>query len=150
MKVGVYFNESDYHLIENGMKVKVTLPSYPGREFSGKIKSIGAIGKDRNLWLEELSGKSGVSMYNADIEFDNEDAELHPGMSAVIQVFLEDPRKGLIIPRNCVVSENDKWYVVKESGKSEVQGRVIGEFEFEVTGGLSKGDKVRENLKEAE
>ena len=87
----------------------ISLPAFPQQKFSGKLKSIGAIGKDRNLWLKELTGKSGVSMYNAVVEFVSEEM-LHPGMSALVKVFLENPRDGLVIPRHSLVFKNDKLY----------------------------------------
>jgi hypothetical protein len=147
MKISAIFNESDYHILKAGMAVNIFFPSFPGEKFTGKLKSIGAIGKDRNLWLQELNGKSGVSMYNAEVKFDSKGFMLHPGMSAIIKVTLEEPHKGLVIPRSSLIYEKDSWFVVKESGKVAIKGRVINELEFEVTQGLNNGERVRANPK---
>ncbi|MCM8529377.1 MAG: HlyD family efflux transporter periplasmic adaptor subunit, partial [Lentisphaeraceae bacterium] len=53
MKVDVIFNESDFHKLKAGMKVEISLPAYSEKVFWGTLTRIGAIGKDRNLWLEE-------------------------------------------------------------------------------------------------
>ncbi|MCM8540001.1 MAG: HlyD family efflux transporter periplasmic adaptor subunit, partial [Lentisphaeraceae bacterium] len=143
MKVDVIFNESDFHKLSAGLKVEISLPAYSEKVFFGTLTRIGAIGKDRNLWLEELKGTSGVSMYNGEINFDAPGIDLHPGMSAMLKIYLEEPSKGLVIPRKAVIEEEGKFFVVTESKKVELTGSFINEFKFEVLSGLKVGDRVQ-------
>lgn len=143
MRVDVIFNESDFHRLNTGLNVEISLPAYSEKKFMGKLVRLGAIGKDRNLWMEELTGKSGVSMYNAEINFDATGINLHPGMSAMVKIFLEEPTKGLVIPRNALIEENGKYYALTSADKVELQGRYIDEFSFEVSNGLKDGDRVK-------
>lgn len=143
MRVDVIFNEADLHKLKPGLKVEVTLPAYEGKKFFGTLERVGAIGKDRNLWLEELTGTSGVSMFNAAVSFDSEGVNLHPGMSAMVKVFMEAPSRGLVIPRKALLEEEGRFYVLTASSKVELQGRFIDEFNFEVFEGLKSGDKVQ-------
>ena len=143
MKVDVIFNESDFHKLKTGLKVEISLPAYTEKKFIGSLTRLGAIGKDRNLWLEELTGKSGVSMYNAEIEFDAIGINMHPGMSAMVKIYLEEPGKGLIIPRNALLEEDGKFFAITKSQKVELQGRYIDEFSFEISSGLKLGDRVK-------
>lgn len=144
MKVDVIFNESDFHKLKTGLKVEIALPAFSERKFIGQLNRLGAIGKDRNLWLEELSGSSGVSMYNAEINFEADGVYLHPGMSAMVKIYLEEPSKGLVIPRKALIEENGRFYAMtKASDKVELQGSFIDEFSFEISSGLKNGDKVK-------
>jgi len=144
MRVDVIFNESDFHRLKTGLKVEISLPAYSESKFAGQLNRLGAIGKDRNLWLEELSGTSGVSMYNAEINFEAKGVYLHPGMSAMVKIFLEEPSKGLVIPRKALIEEGGKFYAMTNaSDKVELEGRYIDEFSFEISSGLKSGDKVK-------
>ena len=143
MKVDVIFNESDFHTLKTGLRVEVSLPAYSEKKFAGQLNRLGAIGKDRNLWLEELTGNSGVSMYNGEINFEAKDVNLHPGMSAMVKIYLEEPSRGLVIPRKALIEEDGKFFAMTESNKVELQGRYIDEFSFQISGGLKNGDKVK-------
>ncbi|MCM8525031.1 MAG: hypothetical protein NE327_00830, partial [Lentisphaeraceae bacterium] len=92
---------------------------------------------------EELKGTSGVSMYNGEVNFEAADTVLHPGMSAMLKIYLEEPTKGLVIPRKAVIEEEGKFFVVTESKKVELTGSFINEFKFEVLSGLKAGDRVQ-------
>ena len=142
MKVNLIFNESDYHLLKLGVEVEIIFPALPGKLFNGKLTSIGAIGKDRNMWLEELSGTSGVAMYNGEILIEASEL-LRPGMSAICKIIIEQKREGLLIPRQALIFDKGKTYVFRDQQKVEVQGRNINELQFEVSSGLKEKDRVR-------
>ncbi len=143
MKVDLIFNEADFHKLKVNLPVKISIPAFPDKKFKGKLVSLGAIGKDRNLWLEEISGTSGVSMYNAEAEIEVGDLSLHPGMSAMVEIVLEPPHTGLVIPREAVEFSDGKYFVISKSQKIEIKGRYLNPFEFEITDGLAAGDEVQ-------
>jgi multidrug resistance efflux pump len=142
MRIDMIFNESDYHLLKVGLDVEIRFPSYPKKVYNGKLTSIGAIGKDRNLWLKELSGSSGVAMYNGEVEFTTE-KKLNPGMSAICTVIVDRKTQGLTIPREALIVEKSKFFVFRDETKIEVEGRYISELEFEITKGLNFKDTIR-------
>ncbi|NQZ56160.1 MAG: HlyD family efflux transporter periplasmic adaptor subunit [Lentisphaeraceae bacterium] len=142
MKIDVIFNEADFSYLEKDMQVRVELPAYPGKMYKGSVKRVGAIGKDRNKWLEEVSGQSGVTMYKAEIEFDYGDEKLHPGMSAMVSFVVERQHEALVVERSAVWQEDDTFYVFKKDVKTEVLGRYVNEFYFEILDGLQDGDEV--------
>jgi multidrug efflux pump subunit AcrA (membrane-fusion protein) len=142
MKVNLIFNESDYHLLKLDVEVEIIFPALPGKRFNGKLTSIGAIGKDRNMWLEELSGTSGVAMYNGEILIEASEL-LRPGMSAICKIIIEQKKEGLLIPRQALILDKGKTYVFRDQQKVEVQGRNVNELQFEVSSGLKEKDRVR-------
>jgi len=148
MKVEMTFNEVDFHRLKQGLEVEVEIPAFPGKVFKGKLTSIGAIGKDRNNWLKELSGKSGVSMYNGTVELAGDSSALHPGMSALVKIVLQKKRQALVLPRTAVLQESGAFYVYEDNNRKKIDGRYINEYDFEVTGGLKAGEQVRDLSKE--
>lgn len=143
MRVDLIFNEADFHKLKINLPVEVTLPAFGNKKFKGQLVRLGAIGKDRNLWLEELSGSSGVSMFNAEAEIEVGDASLHPGMSAMVELFLEEARPRLLIPRQAVNISNGKFYVKKNNQIIEIKGQYISPLHFEVREGLKAGEQLQ-------
>lgn len=142
MVASAIFNEADFHMLELGQLVQMTLPAFPGKTFKGELKSLGAIGKDRNEWLQGLEGSSGVSMYNGQVNFIDDIEGLHPKMSVIMKIKLAAPRRGLVVPRSAVVSADEKTWVFQNGDKVEVQGQYVNEFDFEVTSGLNEGENI--------
>ena len=142
MVASAIFNESDFHSLKIGQKVEMSMAVFPGRIFHGELKSLGAIGKDRNEWMEGLAGSSGVSMYNGRINFSEDVEGLQPKMSVLLKIKLAKPHKGLVIPRSAVMSLDEKVWVISGGKRIEVEGRYVNEFDFEITSGLNEGDTI--------
>ncbi|MCM8529854.1 MAG: hypothetical protein NE330_01730 [Lentisphaeraceae bacterium] len=142
MTVGAIFNESDFHNLKVGQKVDVSLPALPGETFKGELTSLGAIGKDRNDWMKELSGSSGVSMYNGTITLEKDNQSFQPGMSAILSIYLTKSYKALTVPRSAVAQIESKYFVDIRGKLVEISGRVLNEFDFEIKSGLEEGAKV--------
>ncbi|MCM8535674.1 MAG: HlyD family efflux transporter periplasmic adaptor subunit [Lentisphaeraceae bacterium] len=142
MIVDAIFNESDFHNLKVDQKVDVTLPALPGKVFKGTLVSLGAIGKDRNDWMKELRGTSGVSMYNGSVAFDVDNEKFQPGMSAILSIYLTKSYQALTLPRSAVAKIDSKFFVDVRGSLVEVSGRVLNEFDFEIKSGLEEGAKV--------
>ena len=142
MVASAIFNESDFHNLKIGQRVEMSMAAFPGKRFNGELKSLGAIGKDRNDWIEGMAGSSGVSMYNGKISFDQDVKGLQPKMSILLKIKLTKPHKGLVIPRSAVLSLDEKIWVISGGSKIEVEGRYVNEFDFEITSGLNEGDTI--------
>ena len=142
MVANVIFNESDFHRLKAGLSVEISLPAFPGKVFQGNLSALGAIGKDRNDWMEELSGRSGVSMYNGTVTFDNGLDLFQPGMSVNLKIRLKKSYQALVVPRSAINTVEDKFWVYSQGKKIEVQGKNVNEFDFQVNSGLEQGGKV--------
>ena len=85
-------------------------------------------------------------MFNAAVELDGKGATFRPGMSAVMEVLLEEPRPRLVIPREAV-QESDEGPVVLRKTRSgservPIQGSVFDDRYFLVTEGLQENDVI--------
>ena len=89
-------------------------------------------------------------MYNGLVELEPSDVKLHPGMSALCKIILEENTTGRVIPRHTLVFEKGKTYVFRGDTKVLVEGRFINELEFEVTKGLNCKDKIRAGVETTE
>lgn len=156
MKVELMVHEADAGRVAEGMPARIRLPAFPGREFTGRVKEIGQVGRDRADVAPSgyESGRSGVTMFNATVSFDGEDAELHPGMSAIVEIETEAPSPQLVIPRAAVVVSGDGPTVLLKAGgqyrETPVKGRPLGDDFFVVEEGLRGSDTVGIRAREEE
>lgn len=126
--------EKDIHYIKTGQPVKVTVNSYPEREFHGKVDYTGAI----------LDSDTRTMPVRATVQ--NQDIVLKPEMFANIRVVIGQT-EALSIPMEAVrkTGEASVAYVVHgpaqfEERKIEV-GRKLGP-KLEVLKGLKRGEVV--------
>lgn len=151
MKIDLVIHESDLHWIDAGMDVDIQVFAYPGRRFTGKLKNLGSIGRDRNRIdpLGKASGLSGVIVYNAEVAFDTEGLEFRPGMSAMVAVQVKPEKPRLLIPRSAVIAQGDRHMVYSKTllghEPISVAGNVFDELYFEVNAGLDVGDVIIAN-----
>ncbi len=146
MMVKLVVNEADFPQLKVGMPVTMTVPSFPGKVFTGKIRQLGAIGKDRNTIdpIAAGSGDSEVIMFNAAVDFDGQGTRFHPGMSADIKVKVSNYIEGLFIPRAAVIDKDGHYfvYVSTDGAQKQISGRNFNEMSFLVKSGLEKGDII--------
>ncbi len=95
MKAMVNVIEKDYPLLKRGQHAVVTTGAYPDKEFSGKVGKITKI-------LDEYTRQAEV-----EIEIDNPQLLLRPGMFAKVSIQFSTLDKAQTIPRNAVVNFNE-------------------------------------------
>lgn len=150
MKIRLAVNQADYPLVKAQAPVILRLPAYPDSVFSGKLKEIGAIGRDRNKidpTVEGVGAASEVMVFNAEILFENNGLNLHPGMSADIEILCNTANEELLIPRNFVQFDKHKQaYVCIPSAfnfrEQPLEGNVFTKDLFLVTEGLKEDDVI--------
>ena len=144
-KVRLVVNEADYVFLREGMDVQVSFPAIPGKHFRGRVSQLGAIGKDRDRIDPTVAtrGTSEVSMFSASIELEGDGTSFHPGMSAMLQVDVDDAG-GLFIPRAAVAStpRGFEVYTGTDASSVVVEGRYFNDMLFKVESGLAAGEKI--------
>ncbi|HQL09968.1 MAG TPA: HlyD family efflux transporter periplasmic adaptor subunit, partial [Lentisphaeria bacterium] len=147
MKVKLVVHEADYHELKDGMAVEISLPAYPGHVFTGKLRQLGAIGRDRNRVDPTSEGgrDSEIAMFNAEIDMDSDGRNFHPGMSAIIKIRVHSPRERLLIPRSAIVRLDDGRNAVRLVGEAEpkvVNSQYFNDLYVEIPAGLQAGDEI--------
>lgn len=149
MHVKLVVNEADFHVLRQGMPVRVALPAFPGKLFLGKVEQLGAIGRDRNLVdpTARSGGRSGITMFNAEISFAGDGTAFQPGMSAMVEIIVAECSERLVVPRAALVSAPDGGLCAfrrtgAKASQVPVKGRLLNEEYFCVEEGLSAGDAI--------
>ena len=138
MIVNAKINEVDISKIEIGMKVNIQVDAYPYEDFNGEITKIAAMAINYN----------NVKVFPVEIELEEVDERLKPGMTANITIIGEERKDIVVIPIRCIFSDdegNDIVYKVKNDtiGSGDVVKTGINNFqEVEIIEGIAVGDTI--------
>jgi len=105
--------ERDYGLISVGQAAKVAVDAFPGTLFDGKVARIAPV-------LQEASRVAKM-----EVEVDNQDHLLKPGMFTTITVVLQEKNARQVIPSGAIVREEgvDGIFVVETDADGEAVAR---------------------------
>ncbi|MFC1562876.1 efflux RND transporter periplasmic adaptor subunit, partial [candidate division KSB1 bacterium] len=126
--------EKDLHCLRQGRPIKVVVPSYSDRVFTGRIFWIGST---LNEETRTVKVRSKVA---------NKDGKLKPGMFATVEIVTGIKKNVITVPEAAVLSEDIMHFVfVKEGDRyhrhAVTVGISSGSF-VEITSGVSAGDLV--------
>ena len=136
VKVGIDVVEGDYRKVSLGQPVAVKVDAYPDKRFAGTITRVSPILDPRTRTAE------------VEVELDNPDGVLKPGMFARTHIVVERKRGVLMVPEASPVKSAAGYGVFRltEEGSKvervEVTPGLNNGGWVEVTGNLSKGDRV--------
>ncbi|WKZ70221.1 MAG: efflux RND transporter periplasmic adaptor subunit [Melioribacteraceae bacterium] len=131
MKARVWASESEIRQIKKGMKAELMNNE---KKYEGKVTEIS------------LAIDPRTRSFYAEVEFDNNNIELRPGLTTEIAIKVYENEKAIIVPKNLLNSENgvESIYIVN-NGIAELRTITIGErnaISVEVLEGLKLGDKL--------
>ena len=138
MVVNSRINEVDISKIEKNQKVEIQVDAYPYEKYSGNITKIAAMAISYN----------NVKVFPVEIEIEDVDAKLKPGMTANITIIGEEKKEILVVPIRCIFSDDEGqdiiYSVVNDSiGKKVVVKTGINNFQqVEIIEGLAEGDSI--------
>jgi len=146
MIVNANVNQVSSHSLVLGQKATIRLEAYPGLTLPGKLISLGAMagagsrgyrGSSRDLFVKQIPVRFAIEA---------RDQRLIPDLSASADVVLHHEEKKLQVPREAVVEESGKPFVILTRGeqleKRPIQlGRRNGTH-YAVLAGLAEGDEV--------
>ncbi len=155
MAVYANLNQVDSQVAKMGSPVIVKLDAYPGVEFRGRVRSLGAMAVSgsggggrrgppgsrgsRGEWLKQVP---------VEVEILQTDGRIQPDLSASADILLEELEDVLVIPRAALAASGDTTVVwVEEAGRfvqREVEIGSMSDTEAVVLAGLSPGEPVAE------
>lgn len=115
IRTTVALPERDAALIAIGRPAAVRVGSLPGREFEGRVARVGAV----------FDPDSATT--RAEIEVDNGDGQLKPGMFATVSIALDDASQAPLVPAEAVLEEEGRsWlFVVEERAAEDPEGAAV-------------------------
>ena len=159
MRVKTWVNEVDVDKINVGQAVNIRLDALPGPVFHGKVTSVASLGREKE-------GDKNVKVFDIEVEIEEQDTRLKPGMTAASEVVIKtlperpevdadavsEPEEGataelpLYIPIDAVFEKNGRTHVFRiDSGKPVEQEVVLGDRNDNyvvVIEGLGGNDRV--------
>lgn len=141
MNVAARIHESKTDKIALGQDVSVQVEGIPGKVFHGTITKIGVLAESQNRWINP-----DLKEYEVEIELDDTDHPLKPGVTAVAEILVKRVEEVLAAPVQAIFSKNGHTFVFR-SGQSDIEpvkvetGVASTEW-VEIKEGLVAGDHV--------
>lgn len=148
MQVKTKINESRITLIAEGMAVKISVSSLPGLTLKGRVTKV-------NRYAEPNSGftSSGIKEYAVLVDILNPPEMIRTGMTAEVQIFVEQLDDAIQMPIQGLYEHDNKMYaLIQEGPKSfrtaEVTIGATNDTMATIKEGVKENDKVVLNLRE--
>ncbi len=127
--------EKDIQLLDRISTAEIKTDAYPDRIFTGKFNKIS-----QSLDL-------GTRTMPVQIDIDNRDELLKPGMFAKVQLTLDENPDVIKVPSQCVLKDGEKFYVYligedMTAIKKYVEVGIISNNETEIINGVNENDKI--------
>jgi len=90
--VDVVVSEVDINKIKIGQPVQLTFTAIPNKTYNGKVTSVGTVG----------TSTSGVVNFPVTVQITSADAQVKPGMSAIVNIIEAQDNNVLLVPNGAV------------------------------------------------
>jgi len=139
MVVETRVRETDVHKVEKNQKVTVRVQAYPDLKLTGKVTLVGTL-------AQEEKERRGVKFFGVTIQINESEPRLRPGMTAAIEIQVEQRAQTLRVPLEAVF-ERDGRHVCYVATRRGLQPRevVLGPSNRDfvvIEKGLRRGDRV--------
>jgi len=140
MKVEIKVHETWVDKVQPDQQAKITVAAFPDKTFTGKVLKKAPLA-DPEEWLNP-----DHKVYRTDVSVDGTHESLKTGMTAKVEVIIDELQDVLSVPIQTVVThEGTKLCYVMTDGGSEKREVETGAFNndfVEIKGGLAEGEKV--------
>jgi RND family efflux transporter MFP subunit len=140
MKVEIKIHETWVDKVQPGQQAKITISAFPDKTFTGKVLKKAPLA-DPEEWLNP-----DLKVYSTDVSIDGTHEFLKTGMSAKVEIIIEELKNVISVPIQAVVNRNGKkvCYVMasKEPKQREVETGLFNDNFVEIKSGLVEGEKV--------
>ena len=137
MQVKALVHETKVDQLRVGMRVRIKIQDL---DFQGEITSIANQPEATN-WFQ-----GNTKEYATLIKIDGEPTDLKPGMTAEVEILVDEKTGVLTIPVQCVVESGNKFHAYVKTRKGiEVRDLVLGgtnDTVIEVQDGVKEGEQV--------
>lgn len=141
MRANTKVHESMVDRVTRGKPAKIRVDAFPGQELNGNVQSINPL-PDANTFFG-----SDIKVYTTMVKIEDGPPGLRPGMSAMVQILVEQKPDVLSVPATSILEFKGKDYVYvarAEGGfdRREVTLGISDDKVVEVKTGLKEGDRV--------
>jgi len=142
MQIRAKVNQADIEELRQSQSVRIGLDAYPDLDFGGRVESIAAVAQ-----TSSFSGKARTVTVLFTIN--GTDPKLMPDLSSSVDIEVDRQPNALVAPRDTVIRENGKNFVMVKSGsgydKREVKLGAANDAEQVIASGVEKGAELLRN-----
>ncbi len=131
MRVNIQVNEADINKISVGQKASVTYIALPSVTSEAKVTNIASVSSSGSTSDSSYSGSGSVVTYAVSLLVEHPDSQIKPGMSASVDIVLQDLKNVFTVPTTAVQTDNGKSYITIV--KRDSQGAIKNEKTVKVT-----------------
>ncbi|RKY24099.1 MAG: hypothetical protein DRP62_04520 [Planctomycetota bacterium] len=143
MKVEIKVHETWVDKIQPGQKAIITVTAFPDEKFTGKVLKKAPLA-DQEQWFNP-----DLKAYATDVSIDGTHDFLKTGMSAKVEIIIEELNNVLSVPIQAVVNRQGKKICYVQIGdrlqQREVETGAFNNNFVEIKSGLAEGDKISLN-----
>ena len=133
--------ESSVNMVKPGQKATITVEAYPDIPLEGKVLQVAPLPDPPHGWFDP-----SVKVYTTQITIDGAHDILKPGMSAKVEVLIEQLKNVLIVPIQVVANREGKkvCYIATPQGpkQRQVQTGSFNDTYVHIISGLEAGEQV--------
>jgi len=141
MGVELAVHESSVDKVKVGQSAKVTVEAFPDRAFPAKVSSVAPLPDPQQGWLDP-----GVKVYTTHVLIDGSHDFIKPGMSAKVEILVEELHDTVIVPVQVVANRDGKkvCYVYAAGGPQPrvVETGAFNDVFVQILSGLEVGEEV--------
>jgi HlyD family secretion protein len=139
MTVETRVRETDIHKVEKNQSVVIRVPAYPDLRLTGQVSLVGTL-------AQEEKERRGAKFFQVTVLVNESDPRLRPGMTARVEVQVEERASALYVPVEAVFEKDGRsiCYAL-EGGRLRPREVVLGPSNQDfvvVEKGLRRGDRV--------
>lgn len=145
LSIEIQIDQADIGQVKKGADVMVNADAYPDETFTGKLEFLNTEAEQKMIGgLPSTDEEDKV--FRGRIKLNNETTKLFSNMSVDSEIVVQRVNDVLIIPREAVASENEKYYVyVVRWGhveKKQIKPGLKDNYNIEIYDGMKPGTVV--------
>jgi hypothetical protein len=138
-------HEAEVDKVRAGQRAVITLDPFPDQEFKGQVLKVAQLPDAQRGFLNP-----DLKVYTTQVLIEGTYDYLKPGMSAKVEILVEQLKDVIIVPVTVVANRQGKkvCFVVSSDGSSEERVVITGAFDdtfVQIVEGLEAGEKVMLN-----
>ena len=144
LKVEIKVHETWINKIELDQKARITTTAFPDKVFAGKVLKKAPMADSQSYSL-----LADVKVYTTDVSIEGTHDYLRTGMTAKVEISIDELKDVLYVPIQSVVTEEDEenkkiCYVMTDKGhqRREVEIGLFNDDFVEIKSGLVEGEQV--------
>ena len=138
MAIAVKVHESMIQKVQKGQKATVKVEAFPDKVLAGEVTKVSVVPDSENEWMNP-----DLKVYKTTIAVEGTHEWLKPGMTAEVEIAVEELKDILFAPLQAVSSlEGKRVCYLANSERRDIETGEFNDKYIEIKNGLKEGDKV--------